>query len=87
MRDNSVVRARIDPRIKDEAATVLAAMGLTVSDALRLLLVKVATEKALPFEPLVPNAETIEAMKAARRGDLITAGSADELLASLHEDD
>jgi DNA-damage-inducible protein J len=62
-------------------------MGLTVSDAFRLLMVKVAAEKALPFEPLVPNAETIEAMKAARRGDLITAGSADELLASLHEDD
>ncbi|HTA42441.1 MAG TPA: type II toxin-antitoxin system RelB/DinJ family antitoxin [Bryobacteraceae bacterium] len=87
MPESSIVRARIDPRIKSEAAAVLAAMGLTVSDAFRLLLVKVAAEKALPFEPLVPNAETIEAMKAARRGDLITAGSADELLASLHEDD
>lgn len=87
MPDNSVVRARIDSRIKSEAAAVLAAMGLTVSDAFRLLLVKVAAEKALPFEPLVPNAETIEAMRSARRGDLITAGSADELMASLHEDD
>ena len=87
MPESSIVRARIDPRIKSEAAAVLAAIGLTVSDAFRLLMVKVAAEKALPFEPLVPNAETIEAMKAARRGDLITAGSADELLASLHEDD
>lgn len=87
MRESSIVRARIDPRIKSEAAAVLAAMGLTISDAFRLLMVKVAAEKALPFEPLVPNAETIEAMKAARRGDLITAGSADELLAGLHEDD
>lgn len=87
MRESSIVRARIDPHIKSEAAAVLAAMGLTISDAFRLLMVKVAAEKALPFEPLVPNAETIEAMKAARRGDLITAGSADELLASLHEDD
>ena len=64
MTENAVVRARIDQRIKDEAAAVLGAMGLTVSDAFRLLMVRIAKEKALPFEPLVPNAETIEAMKA-----------------------
>jgi DNA-damage-inducible protein J len=69
---NSVVRARIDEQIKKEAAAVLAAMGLTVSDAFRLMMVKIAKEKALPFEPLVPNKETIEAMKAARRGELTT---------------
>src|SRR5262249_14407114 len=67
----SVVRARMDGAIKDEAAAVLAAMGLTVSDPFRPLLVRIAREKALPFEPLVPNAETIEAMKAARRGELV----------------
>ena len=79
----TVVRARIDEAIKDEAAAVLAAMGLTVSDAFRLLLVRIAREKALPFEPLVPNAETIEAMKAARRGDLVTVGSMEQLFADL----
>ena len=79
----TVVRARIDEAIKDEAAAVLAAMGLTVSDAFRLLLVRIAREKALPFEPLVPNAETIEAMKAARRGDLVTVGSVEQLFADL----
>jgi DNA-damage-inducible protein J len=68
MTTNSVVRASIDEQIKKEAAAVLAAMGLTVSDAFRLMMVKIAKEKALPFEPLVPNKETIEAMKAARRG-------------------
>jgi DNA-damage-inducible protein J len=48
---------------------------------------RIAAEKALPFEPLVPNAETIEAMKAARRGELVTAGkSSKELLASLNAD-
>ena len=83
----TVVRARIDATIKDEAAAVLAAMGLTISDAFRLLLVRIAREKALPFEPLVPNAETIEAMKAARRGDLVTVGSVDQLFADLHADD
>jgi len=87
MAENAVVRARIDERIKNEAAAVLGAMGLTVSDAFRLLMVRIATEKALPFEPLVPNAETIEAMKAARRGELVAAGSAEELLASLNEED
>ena len=87
MTENAVVRARIDQRIKDEAAAVLGAMGLTVSDAFRLLMVRIAKEKALPFEPLVPNEESIEAMKAARRGELVTAGSIDKLLARLNEDD
>jgi DNA-damage-inducible protein J len=50
------------------------------------MLVKIAKEKALPFEPLVPNEETIEAMKAARRGELTVAGSPSELLASLDAD-
>src|SRR5437016_1322689 len=86
MSENSVVRARIDERIKTEAAAVLEAMGLTVSDAFRLMMVRIAKEKALPFEPLVPNEETIEAMKAARRGEVTTAGSPGELLASLNAD-
>lgn len=67
---NAVVRARIDEHIKEEAATVLAAMGLTVSDAFRIMLTRVASEKALPFDPLVPNEETIQAMKEARREKL-----------------
>ena len=87
MAENSVVRARIDERIKAEAAAVLAAMGLTVSDAFRLMMVRIAVEKALPFEPLVPNADTIEAMKAARRGELVTVGPAEALLAELNADD
>ena len=84
---NAVVRARIDQRIKNEAAAVLGAMGLTVSDAFRLMMIRIAREKALPFEPLVPNEETIEAMKAARRGELVTAGSPEELMTKLNEDD
>jgi DNA-damage-inducible protein J len=87
MSADSVIRARIDEGVKAEASAVLAAMGLTVSDALRLLMVRIAAEKALPFEPLVPNAETIEAMKAARRGELIKAGSPKRLIASLNADD
>jgi DNA-damage-inducible protein J len=87
MTENAVVRARINERIKDEASVVLAAMGLTVSDAFRLMMIRVATDKALPFEPLVPNAETIDAMRAARAGKLTRVESADALLASLDADD
>ena len=84
MADNSVVRARIDERTKREAAAALKKIGLTLSDAFRLLLVRVAAEKALPFDPLVPNDETIEAMKAARRGELVNAGKPENLLKSLN---
>lgn len=86
MTGNSVVRARIDEHTKQEAAAVLKSIGLTLSDAFRLLLVRVAAEKALPFDPLVPNEETIEAMKAARRGELVTAGNPENLLKSLNAD-
>ncbi len=84
MTDNSVVRARIDERTKKEAAAVLKTIGLTVSDAFRMLLVRVAAEKQLPFEPLVPNAETVEAMKAARRGEMVKVGKPGKLLGSLN---
>jgi DNA-damage-inducible protein J len=87
MSANAVVRARIDGRVKNQAAAVLKSMGLTVSDAFRLLLVRVAAEKALPFEIRTPNAKTIEAMKAARRGELRTAKSPEDLLATLNEKD
>ena len=83
---STVVRARIDEKTKEEATAVLGAIGLTVSDAFRLMMVRVAAEKRLPFEPLVPNQETIDAMKAARRGELLEVGGVDDLLADLHED-
>jgi len=84
--ENSVVRARINERVKEDAAAVLGAMSLTVSDAFRMMMVRIATERALPFEPLVLNAKTIAAMKAARRGELATAGKPDKLLAKLNAD-
>ncbi|MBF0562194.1 MAG: type II toxin-antitoxin system RelB/DinJ family antitoxin [Alphaproteobacteria bacterium] len=86
MAANQLVQARIDGAIKEEAAAVLAAMGLTVSDAVRLLLTRIAQEKALPFEPLIPNANTIEAMKEARRGGLPRFDSLEALMDELHEE-
>ena len=87
MSANAVVRARIDDHIKQEASAVLAAMGLTVSDAFRIMLTRIAHEKALPFEPLVPNATTIAAMKEARNGNLKSFANAKDLLADLNADD
>jgi len=87
MAANAVVRARIDGNIKEEATAVLAAMGLTPSDAFRILMTRIAREKALPFEPLVPNKETIEAMKEARKGKLKSFASVDDLMADLNADD
>jgi DNA-damage-inducible protein J len=66
MASNAFVRARIDEHLKDEAAAVLAEMGLTVSDLVRMTLTRVAKDKALPFELKVPNAETRAAMEEAR---------------------
>lgn len=83
----TVVRARIDERVKEDASIVLESIGLTVSDAFRLMMVRIAADKRLPFEPLVPNAETVEAMQAARRGDMVAVGSVDKLLSDLNADD
>ncbi|MBU3587965.1 type II toxin-antitoxin system RelB/DinJ family antitoxin [Polynucleobacter sp. 31A-FELB] len=87
MAANSVVRARIDEDIKNEASLVLEAMGLTVSDALRMMLTRVAVEKSLPFEPLVPNVTTIAAMREARERRLMSFGSVKGLLKDLNEED
>lgn len=79
-----LVQARVDAAVKEEAAAVLAAMGLTVPDAVRLLLTRVADEKTLPFAPLVPNAATVEAMREARRGDLPRLATVEDLFDDLH---
>lgn len=88
MATNTVVRARIDEHIKEEATVVLAAMGLTVSDAFRIMLTRVAREKALPFEPLIPNDVTIQAIKDARSGINMTPfKNVDDLMADLNAKD
>lgn len=87
MATNDLVTARIDGKVKAEAALVLKTIGLTVSDAVRLMLIRVAREGALPFEPMVPNAETIAAMKEARDGGLASFNTVDDLMADLDADD
>jgi DNA-damage-inducible protein J len=87
MATNQLVQTRIDGDVKAEAAAVLAAMGLTISDAVRLLLIRIAREKALPFEPLIPNETTIQAMKEAREGKGKRFASVADLMADLNADD
>ena len=65
MAANAVVRARIDEETKEESRAVLAAMGLSLPDAFRLMLTRIAREKALPFDLLIPDATTIAAMTEA----------------------
>ena len=84
---NALVQTRINSAVKHEAATVLATMGLTVSDAVRLLLTRVAHDKALPFEPLTPNDVTIAAMREARAGKLPRFDSVESLMADLDAKD
>ena len=86
MAAKQLVQTRINGAIKEEAASVLAAMGLTVSDAVRLLLTKVAQDKTLPFEPLIPNETTIQAMRDARAGRVTKAADLDTLFRDLNED-
>ncbi|HEY9139837.1 MAG TPA: type II toxin-antitoxin system RelB/DinJ family antitoxin [Bryobacteraceae bacterium] len=79
----TMVHIRIDQRVKDRATRTLATMGLSVSDAVRMLLVRVAAEKALPFEVRVPNATTVKAMEAADRREGKRYRSAEALLKDL----
>ena len=87
MASDTVVRARIDGQVKERAAKVLAEMGLSVSDAIRLLLVRVAAEKALPFEIKVPNAETHAAIAELEQGAGKSFDSVADLTAALNAED
>ncbi len=82
-----IVRARIDANLKKEASAVLAGMGLSVSDAIRMLLMRIAAEKALPFEVRVPNNDTQAAILAAQRGEVARFDSVAELMADLNDDE
>ncbi len=65
----TMVHVRLDEKTKQRAAKALAGMGISVSDAVRMLLVRVAAEKALPFDVKVANPTTVKAMRAADKGN------------------
>jgi DNA-damage-inducible protein J len=83
---NQLVQARVDGEVKAQATAVLAAMGLTLSDAVRVLLTKLAREKVMPPELFTPNETTIAAMEDARlgKGETVTL---DEIRAAIRAND
>ena len=84
MAATAFVRARIDETLKDEAAAVLADLGLTVSDLVRIVLTRVAKDKALPFEMRVPNKLTAKTLTQSEQGvDVHLAKDADDLYGQL----
>ncbi len=87
MAADETVRARIDGRVKEDAVAVLESMGLTPSDAIRMMFVRIAAEKALPFDVRVPNAQTRAAMAELDRGKSESFNSVDDLMADLNADD
>ena len=84
---DTYVRARSDTETKERAADALEAMGLSISDAIRLLMLRIADERRLPFEVKVPNATTREAMAELEAGKGTRFASVDALMADLHADD
>lgn len=80
-----VVRARVETGLKRDATAVLSSMGLSVSDAIRLLLVRIAADKALPFDLRTPNAETKAAMREIREGKATRFDSVADLMADLND--
>ena len=85
--NSSVVRARVDPHIKKRAASALADMGMSISEAIRLLLVRIADERRLPFEVKAPNPETQRAIDELEAGKGLKCGSVTEMMAVLDADD
>ena len=83
---SSMLHVRVDDETKEKATEALNAMGISVSDAVRLFLHRVVVEQALPFELKVPNGETRAAMAEADeivRSRKARFLSADELFADL----
>lgn len=84
---DTYVRARIDRATKERAADALEAMGLSISDAIRMLMLRVADERRLPFEVKAPNATTRKAMAELEAGKGKSFKSVDALMADLNADD
>jgi addiction module RelB/DinJ family antitoxin len=84
---DTYVRARIDTSTKERAADALEAMGLSISDAIRLLMLRIADERRMPFDVKAPNATTRKAIAELEAGKGKRFASVDDLMADLHADD
>lgn len=84
---DTYVRARIDTHTKERAAAALDAMGLSISDAIRLLMLRIADEQRLPFDVKVPNATTRKAIAELEAGQGKRFADIDDLMADLRAED
>lgn len=84
---STMLHIRVDQSLKEAATETLDQMGLSLSEAVRLLLTRIAVEKALPFEVRVPNPATVEAMRAGDRGEVFRAATVKEMMAQLNAND
>ena len=84
---DTYVRARIDKATKERAADALEAMGLSISDAIRLLMLRIADERRLPFEVKVPNATTRKAIAELDAGKGKSFHSVEALMSDLNAND
>jgi DNA-damage-inducible protein J len=84
---DTYVRARIDANTKARATDALEAMGLSISDAIRLLMLRIADEHRLPFEVKVPNAATRKAIAELESGKGKRFASVKALMNDLNADD
>ncbi len=88
MAKTEMIRARVEPALKEEAEEILTRLGLTPTAAITMLYKQIVLQRALPFEVALPNATTLHAMQDAEEGrDLISADNLDSLLAALDQDD
>lgn len=83
----TMLHIRVDQKLKARAIETLDKMGLSLSDAVRLLLTRIVVEEALPFEVRVPNAETRAAIEAGERGEVSKAAGVAEMMAQLNAND
>ena len=81
-----LVRVTVDASLKRRASAVLKKMGLTLSDAIRILMFRIAKDGKLPFEPLTPSRKTVSAIKKAQRSGYKSFNTAEEMMADLHSD-
>ena len=81
------VRVDVERDVRDEAARQLAEHGLTIDETMRIVLEQAAAGCGPDFGALVPNATTVEAIAAARRGEVVELGSPAEALAELNRED
>jgi DNA-damage-inducible protein J len=81
--ETTIVRARVTPKLKDDAELVLSSLGVSMSDAIRMYLTQITLRRGIPFSVEIPNDATIAAMREVESGKMESAKSVDELFSKL----